>query len=181
MRVDLVELLEKLGVNRELYPYEAQPWFLYDEEQGITCSAEVRMGPGAEDLEAEIQFLYDEEQEEEKVTPGANEEEDHIEIIHYFRKQILHMRALPVVQGQWTPVDLRINDENYVNKIYDWEGKGCNFFLACIEAIQMGELPNIEELTGKELKDDAKGSGKRGRIGRKSPKANPAALMGMKK
>ncbi len=181
MRVELKELLEKLGVMQELSAYETQPWFLYEEEQGITCSAEVRMGPNADDLEAEIQYLYDEEQEEEKVTESTDGGEDHIEIIKYFRKQVLRMRALPKVQGQWTPVELHVNGKNYTNEIYDWEGKGCEFFRGCIEAIQMGELPNIEELVKKELKDDAKGSGKRGRIGRKSPIAKPGQLMGMKK
>lgn len=181
MRVELKELLEKLGVMHELSAYETHPWVLYNEDQGITCSAEVRMGPGADDLEAEIQYLYDEEQEEEKTTEDENGGEDTIEIIKFTRKQVLYMRALPKIQGQWTPVDLRVNNKNYVNEIYDWEGKGCEFFRACIEAIQMGELPNIEELMKKELKDDTKGSGKRGRIGRKSPIAKPGQLMGMKK
>lgn len=184
MRVELKELLEKLGVARELSAYEAEPWFLYDEEKGITCSAEVRMGPNADDLEAEVQFLYDEEQEEEKITEPNESEgilEPIVEIVKFYRKQILHMKALPKVQGQWTPVDLRVNDKNYVNEIFDWEGKGCEFFRGCIEAIQMGELPNIEELEKKNMKDDSKGRNGRGRIGRKSPKANPAALMGMKK
>ena len=60
MRFELKKLMEKLGVNRVLAPYETQPWFHYDSTKGITCSAEVRMGPGNEDIEAEIQFLKDE-------------------------------------------------------------------------------------------------------------------------
>ena len=67
MREPLDKFMEDLGVGRILSPYETQPWMHYDEEQGISCSAEVRMGPGGDDVEAEIQFLYDD--------PDAIEEE----------------------------------------------------------------------------------------------------------
>ena len=60
MCLELKKFLEKLGVNHVLSPYETQPWFHYDASRGLTCSAEVRMGPSGDDIEAEIQFLYDE-------------------------------------------------------------------------------------------------------------------------
>lgn len=162
MRFELKKLMEKLGVNRVLAPYETQPWFHYDSSNGVTCSAEVRMGPGAEDLEAEIQFLKDE---------GSGPPE-----------QIMRMKFLPSNDTTWTARELRVKGEDYVNKIYDWEDKGCNFFRACIQAVQMGDMPNIDELIKQELGDDDDwGGGKRGKIGRKSPKIKPAQLLGLKK
>lgn len=165
MRVTLKDLMDKLGVGRVMAPYETQPWFVHDAEKAIMCSAEVRMGPGSEDVEAEIQFLKDESED----TPGGPE-------------QIMRMRVLPVTTGEWSTKELIVKGKDYNNLIDNWEEKGCNFFRAFIEALQMGEIPNVDELIEKELPDDDLfGGGGRGRIGRKSPKIKPGALLGMKK
>lgn len=175
MRIELAKLLENLGVGHPLSPYEAHPWFVYDETKGITCSAEVRMGPTGQDIEAEIQFLYDEKDDEDDqgesgtTTAGG-------------REQILMLRAQPVAEDKWTLKYLTIKDENYVNEFHGWEEKGCEFFLSCVEALQMEEIPDIEALKDEKMKDDSFwGGGKRGKIGRKSPKVKPASLMGMGK
>ena len=172
MRVELIKLLEKLGVSRILSPYETQPWLVYDEIKGLTCSAEVRMGPGNEDLEAEIQFLFDEKEDGDD--DGDQQSGGY--------QQIMLMRAKPTTSTEWTPKQLFVKNEDYENKFHNWEEKGCDFFRACIASIQMSEIPNIEELVEQELSDDDKmGGGRSGRIGRKSPKVKPGALLGMKK
>ncbi len=165
MRFELKKLMEKLGVNKVLSPYETQPWFHYAAAQTLTCSAEVRMGPGGDDIEVEIQFLKDSPDEGSSGT-----------------EQIMRMKILPQNDKMWVPTELLVKGEDYVNKVYNWEEKGCNFFRACIQAIQMGDLPNIDELIAQELGDDDDWSGgKRGKIGRKAPKIKPAQLLGMKK
>lgn len=167
MRMPLKQLMEKLGVGRVLSPYETHPWFHYDAEKGISCSAEVRMGPRSDDVEAEIQFLHDSPAEDDK-TGG--------------REQIMWLRVEPAAANEWTTKGLRVRKEDYQNKIHNWEEKGCNFFRAFIEALQMGVLPDVDELIEKELDDDNfGGGGKRGRVGRKSPGIKPGALLGMKK
>lgn len=171
MRVELKNLMERLGVNRVLSPYETHPWLHYDAARGLTCSAEVRMGPGAEDIEAEIQFLKDETDETGEGSAAGGGPE-----------QIMRMKILPAGDNLWAPRDLRVKGRSYVNEIDGWEEKGCNFFRACIQAIQMGDMPNIDELIKQELGDeDDFGGGKRGKIGRKAPKIKPAQLLGMKK
>lgn len=173
MRDPIDKYLQRLGVEHVLAPYETRPWMFYDEVRGITCSAEVRMGPGHEDIEAEIQFVYDDGTEHE----DAEGNKKYGGIV-----QIMRMRALPVATSEWSTTDLLVKGEDYKNKIYNWEEKGCNFFRACIQAVQMNELPDVEELIERELGDDDDfGGGRRGRIGRKSPKVKPAALLGMKK
>ena len=164
MRETLDKFLQKLAVQHILAPYETQPWVHYDESRGLTCSAEVRMGSAGDDVEAEIQLLKDE--------PEAGDDGC---------EQILWMQAEPVSDGLWSPVALRILGTNYLNELHDWEGKGCQFFRSSVEAMLMGEIPNFEELVEQHMQDDDKGRGSSGRIGRKSPKANPAALLGMKK
>ena len=192
MRVELEELMEKLGVSYVLSPYETMPWVHYDETKGITCSAEVRMGPTGEDVETEIQLLRDEDSEDEgegdqggvgsmeipdpDKSTGANEVEPG------GRKQVMWMRADADVQNQWGAKMLRINDKDYVNEVHDWEGKGCDFFRACVESLQMGEIPDFDDLIDDKMKDDSfYGGGRRGRIGRKSPNVKPGQLLGMKK
>lgn len=167
MRVEYKELMERLGVGHILSAYETRPWFLYDEEKMISCSAEVRVGPGTQDVEAEIQFLHEDPDQTEK---------DPVE-------QILLMRVMPMRDNLWTPKLLTIRGVDYINKVHDWEGRGCNFFKACIAAIQMGELPDIEEILEEELDEDDSESGRRkkGRIGKKSPTVKTQALLGMKR
>ena len=165
MKVTWKKLLETLGVNRELGAYETHPWMHYDDEKGITASAEVRAGAGLQNAEAEIQFLYDDPEEHQKTNP----------------EQIMLMRMAPK-GSEWSPNFLLVKGDDYVNKIGGWDEKGCNFFRACIQDMQMGKLPDIDELIKKHLPDDD-GDGRRGRgkIGRKSPKASTNALLGMKK
>ena len=182
MRETLEKLLEKLAVNYVLSPYETMPWSHYDEEKGLTCSAEVRMGPGGDDIEAEIQFLHDEKDEDEETDSGGEEGETSPQIVNG-REQILWMRAEPAVEDKWSPKALRIKGKDYVNEFHDWDVKGCEFFSSCVQAIQMGEIPDVDELEENTMKDDSWGGrgGRRGKVGRKSPKIKPAQLMGMKK
>jgi len=214
MRIDYKDLMEKLAVGYELSAYETQPWLHYDCDKGITCNAEVRAGPGLSDIEAEIQFMYDEgcapQIEEEQENPDDDEQQDErfldlhkesyeemtrIEAQRNYKKktqlppgiipggpqQIFLIRILPTRDGLWSPNLMLVKGEDFVNKIHDWEGRGCDFFRACIEALQMEELPDIEALIEQELEDSSRGGrGKRGKIGKKSPKVKPAALMGMK-
>lgn len=182
MRVELKEVMEKLGVDYVLSAYETRPWFLYDAERGITCSAEVRMGPGEEDVQAEIQFLHDEKEETEGSSESGGGSSAGSFDSHGRLQQIMHMRIIPAREGKWVPVFLTINGESYVNEVYNWEEKGCNFFRSCIEAIQMNELPDIEKLIDTEMYDSGRaGGGRKGRVGRKSPKIKPGQLLGMKR
>ena len=163
MRVDLKTLMDSLGVGRLLHAYETQPWMVYDDEKEITCAAEVRVGPGAVHIEAEIQFLYDDPEKHEKTNP----------------EQIMLLRAMPVKGGEWQIERMWLKGEDYVNKIGGWDVKSCAFFKACVQAIVMGDLPDIEALIKTELADDSRRGGS-GRIGRKSPKADTAAMLGLK-
>ena len=170
MHFPLKKLMDLLGVDRELLPYETQPWLYYDEEKTLTCSAEVRMGPGAEDLEVEVQFLPDETDDDESEGESGGG-----------REQIMIMRIVPI-DDEWKPTTLTVKEKSYVNEIYNWEEKGCNFFRACIEAMQMSVIPDIDDLIEKELADDDMfGGGGRGKIGRKSPNIKPESILGVKR
>jgi hypothetical protein len=193
MKMPIEELMEKLGVDRVLTPYEAQPWVHYDDGKGITCSAEVRVGPRYDDIQTEIQLLFDEWDEEEddeeeesgegdggpKLGPDGEPLPPKCKIIDG-RQQIMLMCIRPT-DNLWTTTDLLVKAQDFKNLIPKWDEKGCDFFRAAIEALQMGEIPDFDELLASQLSDDSGGGrGRRGRIGRKSPKANASALLGMK-
>ena len=186
MREPIDKILQKLAVTGGMHPYETRPWFYSDDVRGYSCSAEVRMGSGGKDVEAEIQLLREEvEQEDGEATDGGSTDTSGaggVTLEPGGYKQILWMRVEPATDSLWSVKGLRVMEKSYVNEFHDWEAKGCQFFRSCIESIQMGEMPEFESLVKENMKDDTSGAnGSRGRIGRKSPKANPAALMGMKK
>jgi hypothetical protein len=198
MRWDYKELMEKLGIDRELLAYESQPWMFYDDEKQITCSAEVRVGPDNSDVEAEVQFLMDEDAEYEGdgeddgtddggapsgIIYGPGEEPEISQkpkepafntLKPGGRQQLLRMRALPSSE-KWKVEALRVKGKDYVNAIGGWEQKGCDVFTSCVQSINMGELPDIDALIEKEFVEKSGGRGRRGKIGKKSPKVKPAA------
>lgn len=164
MRILLKELLEKLSIERILHSYETQPWSYYDEEKAITCSAEVRMGIDQGDMEAEIQFLYDDPPEDKPPL-----------------EQIQILKAAPSGTDKWAVKSMLIKGKSYEEELSNWEEKGCEFFAAVVECLERGELPDIDELIDSIMTEfGGFGGGRRGRVGRKSPKVNQAALLGAK-
>ncbi|MCD8497488.1 MAG: hypothetical protein LRZ85_05050 [Alphaproteobacteria bacterium] len=207
----LDKIMEILGVDHVLTPYETQPWMFYHEGEGITCSAEIRMGGRGTDVEAEVQFIKDHGDEDEGEEEGQGDQsgggeelppEPRIDpmtgmpippeedmgppVLEQLKAgkpyQVMFMRILPLSSGdnEWATRKLFVKGKDFENDFHGWEEKGCEFFRACIEAMQMGEIPDIEELIETVLADSSWGGGRRGRIGRKSPKIKPANLLGMK-
>ncbi len=218
MRIEYTELMEQLGVGHVLSAYETRPWFLHDSEKGVMCSAEVRVGPGNSDVEAEIQFLHDEDSEaipepEEKTEkkplplikygPGGQDE-----IIESDGKsdtddtdddqeekpkrgpilgpdgpeQILIMRFVPNNDAEWQGLFLFVRGESYHDKISNWDERGAAFFCDFISALQMNELPDVDELIEEHLVDKKRRRrGRRGRVGKKGFKVEQKGMtMGMK-
>lgn len=176
MRVPLKKMLENLGVRHVMVAYETYPWVYYDEGTATTCSAEVRIGAKADDFEAEVQFLKDDDDDED--SEGESGEGDRL---LKPPQQKFFMRGRALKDQTWAPTFASIEKEDYTNKVAEWEEKACALFRACIQAMQMGQLPDIDALVKQEFPDEWGGRGGRGKIGRKSPKVNPGALLGIKK
>lgn len=162
MRVDLKTLCDRLGVGYQLSSYETCPWSTYDAGPGLTASAEVRMNNEGDEIEAELQFMYD--------TPPATGPSV---------QQMCWMVCKPVANGQWSPIALKIKGEDE-KEAYDWESKGCNFFAACVQEIKMDNIPDIDELIEREMGGSERFRDGRQGGGSKAPKIKPQALLGMK-
>lgn len=163
MRAELKILCDKLGVGYVLSPYETCPWSAYDAATGTTASAEVRMSNEGNEIEAEIQFLYDNPAEGKPPL-----------------EQMCWIFCKPVANSMWSPLVLRIKGKDEANSVYEWEEKGCNFFAACVQEIRMGNIPDIDAIAEKEMGGDERfRDGRRGGSS-KAPKIKPQALLGLK-
>lgn len=164
MRITLKDLMDKLGVGYVLGPYETFPWSHYDSETGTTYSAEVRMGSDSDEVEAEIQKMYD--------TPPEGKPP---------MEPICYIRAVPASDQQWNVTALRIKGEPYGEGMYGWEEKSCDFFAAVTQALTIGQLPDIDDLIDIHFHSRERMNDQRGGGGGKSPKIRPAQLLNMKK
>ncbi len=163
MRADIKELMDKLGVGYILSPYATCPWSAYDPAKGITAQAEVRMNNEGDEVEAEIQFIYD--------NPEAGKPPV---------EQISWIFCKPVITAKWSPTVFRVRGKDETIELYDWETKACNFFRACVQDIKMGNVPDIDDIAAKELGGDERFRDARRGGGSKAPKIRPQALLGMK-
>ncbi len=162
MYLPLKEISAKLGVDHAMLAYESAPWSLYDSASGSTLDASVTMGGTLEDMVVEIQLVHD--------TPPEGQPT---------AVQVMLMHITAQTAGNWSPRDLRIRGEDYVGKVPDWEEKACKFFVACVQSIQMNEMPNIDDLLEREFYSGGYYGGGGGGGGT-SPKIKPGKLLGMK-
>ncbi len=163
MRITLKELLDNLGVGYVMSAYETCPWAAYDDEQGLTCSAEVRMNNDGDELEAEMQFMREFPKEGEKPI-----------------EQVFWLLGQPATADKWDVRGVKIRGEGNTENKYAFEEKAVSFFCACVQELKMGKIPDIDEILAREMKDKEKFSGNSQGGGSKAPKIKPQALMGMK-
>lgn len=164
MRLTFRDLMTQLGVPHELSPYEAYPFNVYDGAKGLTCSAEVRMGTSTDEVEAEVQLMYD--------TPPEGKPP---------MQQIIWFRIKPLSGNDWETREARLRGEPVDNNLYNWQEKCCKFYGALAASLKIDQIPDIDDLIeeiffSKERFYDQYGGG-----GGKSPKIKPAALLGIKK
>ena len=163
MKVTISELMDKLGVGYVPGPYESCPWSYYDSGTGITCSAEIRMGADSDEIDGEIQIMYDEPPEDKTSM-----------------EHICYLQAKPMSDGEWTVSDMRLKGEPLEEDIYDWEEKSCKFFAAVVEDLKAETIPDIDELIETIIHSRERFYDQYGGGGSKSPKVK-GNLTGMKK
>ncbi|HIF25275.1 MAG TPA: hypothetical protein EYG18_09580 [Micavibrio sp.] len=163
MKISYKDLMDKLGVGYEMGPYETYPWSAYDDARGITCSAEVRVGPEGAEVEAEIQMMYD--------TPPAGKPP---------MEQICAITFKPCPLPDWDTYVLRIRGEKFGDDIYNWQEKACNFFRAIAMELQDDIIPDIDDILERELHNRERKGNQSGSGGGKSPKIEAGELLNMK-
>lgn len=165
MKASFRELMDKLGIPHELSPYETYPFNVYDGTKGVTCSAEARMGMSTDEVECEVQLMYD--------TPPADGAS---------MQQVIWFSIKPTLNtSEWSTKDARLKNEPIDQSIYDWEEKCCSFFGALTRFLKMDQIPDIDELIEEEFHSRERFGGQYGGGGGKSPKIKPGQLLGMKK
>ncbi len=155
--------MDRLGVGYELSAYETCPWSSYDDEQDLTCSAEVRMNNDADEIEAEMQFVRGDPQGDEKPV-----------------EQLFWLLAKPSTQNKWDVKTINIKCAPIDDTIHSAEEKGCDFFTACVQELKMGNIPDIEAILESTLKNNERYGGGAGGGSNKSPKIKPQMMHDMK-
>ena len=163
MRVPIKELMDKMGVGYVPGPYESVPWSAYDPEKGITCSAEVRMSADNNEIDGEIQLMYD------TPLPGRAPVE-----------HICAIKAQPQADGNWFISDFKIRGAAYGQDSYNWSEKACHFIRLVVNELLAGNIPHIDDLLeeafhSREYFADQSGGG-----GSKSPKIRPEQMLNIK-
>jgi len=154
--------MTKLGVGRLLNVYETQPWVYYDDQEGITCTAEVRCNHDRTRIESEIQIIYD--------NPVPHQPPVEQICLIYAEEQ-------KCLNGDYTVTACWIKSECWVNKVYEWEKKSASFFRACVREIKAGRLPDFDELLIQEMRGGDYWAGGQGDGSNKSPKINTSNLL----
>lgn len=153
MHVSLKELMDKLGVGHILNAYETAPWSHYEDAKGITCSAEVRMGPDSDEVEAEAQFVYDDPPEGKDLM-----------------EQVFYLKAEPSAGGNWMFKQILVQSKPPEDDVPEMEDKACNLFRAIVQELIGRKIPDMEELVEREMHKRGggmKGGGGGGGGGRK--------------
>lgn len=163
MRVPLKELLDKLGVGYILSAYETCPWSAFDDANGVSCSAEVRMNNDADEIEAELQMMRDEPKDGELPI-----------------EQVFWLLAKPATNGKWDVKAIKLKGKDEDDGTYGWKEKAVNFFHACVQELKMDKIPDIDELLEREMNKKERFGGNAQGGGSKSPKIKPQSLLGMK-
>lgn len=163
MRMTFRELMDRLGVQ-DLHPYETCPFNVYDAEKGITCIAEARMGSESNEVEAEVQVIYD-------APPSGIPS----------MKQIIWFSIRPQTGDDWATRDARLNGEPIDRDKYNWEEKCCTFFGELARFLKMEQVPDIDDLIDDVFNTRDRFHDQYGGGGGKSPKIKPGQLLGMKK
>lgn len=139
MKVSYKELLDSLGVEGTLDGYQTQPWQVFDEDSGETCSAEVRVMDGqCDEIEAEVMMQRDK----------SEADKPKLEIV-------LWMQAHKSKTGQYTIQKCRFQGKDYVNKVSVWDEKVCKFFKACVKALKKDKIPDFEQIIKDVMDGDA--------------------------
>ncbi len=164
MREDLKVLLERLGVNYILGGYQTHPCSYMNHDKGQTCSGEVRMGPEEDELEIELQMMYDTPPEGLKPL-----------------EQLMYFVGKKHSDGQWEIKTLKIKNESKVDAISGWQQKACRLYRECTKKMMAEEMPDFDALVKEFFKEDSKFGGSTGQGGGKAPKIKPAKLLDMKR
>tara|TARA_Y100001001_G_C8003027_1_gene306982 strand:- start:1245 stop:1760 length:516 start_codon:yes stop_codon:yes gene_type:complete len=161
MKVNLRELLEKLGVDYEMEGYQTQPWQVHDAESGLFCSAEVRIMDGdCEEVEAELIV------QREK----ADADQPKIEIK-------IWLQAIRASNGLYDAKKCRFEGKDYVNAVSGWDEKACKFFKLCVREMKQRKIPDFDAIIKEAMDGDAWAGGGRGGGGGRSPRIKPNQLL----
>jgi hypothetical protein len=160
MKATLQQMTENLGLDRQPGPYDSRMWTADNMETGTSCTAMMAMNAEGDEIEVTVDLNH--------TTPKPETPEQ--ESIMYF-----HIKR--DLNQKWSPDILRVKGEALHSKLYDWEKKACDFFLAVTVILNRSEVPDIDELIERIFRsNDQFGSGTAGG-GKRNPTIRPEQIL----
>lgn len=143
MRIQLSEILNKIGIETTLNPYETIPMDFFNAERGTDFCAGVSMSGDGKTVEAEIQMIEHIDDEKMKFT------------------QVFFMHAVREhpKQDMFIIELMRIRSEKISGEKTNWLNNGTKFFKMCTSHIKKGMLPDFDVLYKACFGEDQNGKG----------------------
>ena len=160
MKATLRELMDNLGIDAQFGPYDSQMWMADNDDKGQTCTAQASMDAEGVELEVTINLMHQNPPE------GISSNE-----------AIMYFHVKQDVNKKWVPDTCRIRKELYHAKIYDWQKKACDFFVAVTNALNRNDVPDIDELIERIFKPSDNYSAGTASGGSKKPMIRPEQLL----
>lgn len=129
MHLSLQQLLNKLGVEEGLEPYETIPFDYFNDDKGTDFTAGVSMSGDSKYVDCEIQMI---EQKDGKDLPDF--------------KQVFLMRAEKDGSGGYNVIYLKAMGRVLSGTDRNWFENGCRFFKLCVSHIKKGMIPDFDIL-----------------------------------
>lgn len=146
MRVSLEQLMNKIGVEGTLRPYETIPFDYFNPDKGLDVMAEVSLSGDGGEINVEIQ----------QIEHGADGKTN-------FR-QILQLQLEREPTGTFMATSLRHNGQLLSGKKRNWFEGACRFAKQSIALLKKGTVPDFEAIY-KATIDEAEGNATAGGSG----------------
>lgn len=146
MRVTLEQLMNKIGVEADLRPYETIPFDYFNPERGLDVMAEVSLAGDGDGINIEIQ----------QIEHGADGKTN--------VRQILQLQLEREATGMFMATSLRYNGQILSGKKRNWFEGACRFIKQSIALLKKGTAPEFETIY-KATIDEAEGNATAGGSG----------------
>ena len=160
MKSTLPQLMDALGLETQMGPYDSHMWTADDHDRGIMCTAQAAMDGDGSEIEVTVDLTH---------TKPKPDTPEHEQILFFHIKQDLNKK--------WTPDVLRVKRDLLHTKLYDWEKKACDFFVAVTAALKRNTVPDLDEMIERFFRaTDGFGTGTGGG-GKRNPTIKPEQLL----
>lgn len=160
MKATLSQLMDSLAIETQMGPYDSHMWSADDDDRGVMCTAQASMNGEGDEMDVTIDVTH---------TKPKPDTPEHEQTMFFHLKQDNNKK--------WTPDILRIKRDLMHSKIFDWEKKACDFFVAVVAALKRDTVPDLDEMIERFFKATDNFATGTGGGGKRNPTIKPEQLL----